>query len=721
MKKQITIIGLLIFSTVYSQEKKIDTVSALKEIQQVEIVGKKKIVERKADRLIFNVENSVAAQGGDAIDALKVTPGVKITGDDIKIVGKNSVKVMVNDKIVQLGGEELQSYLKSIQTANIQKIEVITNPPAKYDAEGNSGLINIQLKEVRQDNWNATLRSGYQQATYEQLTHGAGFSYKKNKFSALADVNYRYGRNLYTNDIYYEYPSELWNLKMFNRNHRKNLTALLNLNYDLTSKSALGFQFLGGFWNNTSDEFNDNFSRSYADATLLKYYKTNGEASGKPNNLSMNVNFNHKLDDKGKKFSIDADYFRMKSAKNNEFNSDLQNLISGVTDRSFTTNFSEQQIDNYSLKTDWELPYEWANLSFGAKVNSTKTKNLVDTKFYNRDNNAITQSRNDHFEYTENTEALYISANRSLGKKWEAKAGLRGEFTQTKANSVSMNEVIKRDYFKLFPTVYIAFKPNENHTFSANYGKRIGRPGFWQMNPARDYDSPKSYTTGNPFLQPRFTDEVELNYAYKSFLSAGVFFQKTKGDISQVIRHNPQDESQTFRHENYANSIYSGGNISVTFTPLKFWETTMMASAVYGETNPYDQTLYSRKYSGWMGDTSSNNTFTLNKSKTLQASLNYWYSFPSKGVGNGSASSSLDIGFKYLAFDKKLTVGLNFEDIFKNSQATYYQKSGEINQSFAQYYDSQLVRLSLMYKFGNNKININKRQSGNEEEKKRAN
>ncbi len=709
-------------TTISAQVKKqIDSSALQKEIEAVTITGKKKLIERKVDRLIFNVENSVAVQGGDAIDALKVTPGVRIQGDEIKLAGKSSVRVLVNDKIVQMNGEEVQNYLKSIPTANIQKIEVITNPPAKYEAEGNSGLINIQLKEAKQDNWNTILRSTYQQATYENLTHGVGFGFKKGKFSTLADINYRYGRNLYTNEINYYYPTEHWNNNIFNRNHRKNLGTLLNLQYDLSDKSSIGAQFLGSFSDNSADEFNNNRSYSYSNESLMKYYKTDGVTYGKPKNLSLNLNFNQKIGEKGKKFSVDADYFNSISPKHNNFNSSLEDFILNSADNQYAINNSKQDIKNYSLKADFEFPYDWGNLSFGAKTSSTKTDNTVNANFYNAVGNSLLSAQSDHFQYTENTQALYFSLSKSFGKRWEAKAGLRGENTQTKANSISISQITERNYFKLFPTAYLSYKPNEDNTLSLNFGRRIQRPGFWEMNPARWYMNPKSYTEGNPFLQPTFVYNGEFNYSYKGLLNFNLSYAKIKDYYGQQTFHNLVEETQIFKRLNYANGTFSGGTVTLTYNPFKWWESSTDFSASYSELNPFIDIL-AKRYSGWSGYTSSNNTFTLNKSKTFFSSLYYEYNYASKsGYGTSSPISTFNIGFKYLAFDKKLTVGVNFDDVFRKNFATYENNTSGFRQNFTQYYDTRLFRISIAYKFGNNKISLKQRNIGNQEEKNRSN
>ncbi|MDR1877678.1 MAG: TonB-dependent receptor, partial [Flavobacteriaceae bacterium] len=202
-----------------------------KEIQSVVVTGQKKLLERKVDRLVFNVENSIAASGGDAVDALKITPGIRVENDNISMIGKSRMSVMIDDKLVQISGEDLVNYLKSISADNIKSIEVITTPPAKYDAEGNSGLINIQLKKAKENAWATTLRTTYTQATYPFLNHGVNFSYRKGKLSLLTDLSYRYGKTIYTNDIYYDYPEEDWFQYLKAKDKNNSLGALLNIQY----------------------------------------------------------------------------------------------------------------------------------------------------------------------------------------------------------------------------------------------------------------------------------------------------------------------------------------------------------------------------------------------------------------------------------------------------------------------------------------------------------
>ena len=191
MKTNYTILFLLIsiFSFAQDSIKKI----VEKQIQEVEIVAKKKLIERKVDRLVFNVENSISATGGDALDALKITPGIRVQNNQVSMIGKSGMAVMVDDKLIQLSGDDLVNYLKTIPSDNIKNIEVITTPPAKYDAQGNSGIINIRLKRAKHNSWNSSIRSTYTQTTYPAGSLGGSFNYNKNKISIESDLGYTNG------------------------------------------------------------------------------------------------------------------------------------------------------------------------------------------------------------------------------------------------------------------------------------------------------------------------------------------------------------------------------------------------------------------------------------------------------------------------------------------------------------------------------------------------
>ena len=249
------------------------------QLQEVVITSKKKLIDRKVDRLIFNVENSISASGGDAIDALKITPRVKVKNDNISMIGKNNMSVMVDDKLILLTGDELINFLKSIPSDNIKSIEVITTPPAKYDAEGNSGLINIKLKKSKLNQWNASLRSSYIQSTYPKGSFGGNFDYQKNKLSLYSNLNYVNGSNapIETNKIYY--PLGLWSEENKRRDFQNSVNGRIGADYKASEKWSVGLQYLGSF---SKPKITENSLTSI-------YNQTNTQINSYINTLSENL------------------------------------------------------------------------------------------------------------------------------------------------------------------------------------------------------------------------------------------------------------------------------------------------------------------------------------------------------------------------------------------------------------------------------------------------
>lgn len=607
-----------------------------------------------------------------------------------------------------------------LPTATIQQIKVINTPPAKYDAEGNSVLVNIKLKQAKNNSWSTAIRSSYTQASYPSFKNGIGFSYKKNKIALLADVSYSVGKEIYTNNIFYNYPSEIWHNQITNKNKGKNFSSLFNFQYAITPKKTFGLQYSGHFTKDNNAEINN--SKSSLNDQILKKYTTNGAISSSPYNVAVNVNYLQKIDTSGKNFTVDLDFFKTRNPRNNDFASVLTDLENNTLEYLYAQNNSVQDIKNYSAKTDFYLPYKWANIEFGAKITKTLSRNDVHVDFYEKpDKIQLQLTQSDKFRYKENLQALYFSLHKQLNKKWEAKAGLRGEYTQTQANSITTDSIVNRNYYKIFPTAYLLYKHDTKNTFSANFSRRISRPGFSDLNPARWYNSPKAYVIGNPFLQPSFTYNYSLNYSYKKFLNIEAYYSRSIDGYSQIVYHDTINYSQIFKRLNFYNRNRWGITTSLNMKIIPQWE---MNSTVYYAWSKSENfiPIVNKYYYGRSGGLYTSNTFILNASKTLFSTIYFAYSFPEKeNFYQVSANSRLDLSLKYLLLNKKLTLGLSYNDVFKQDYSTITVFSGGIKQSFTQYYDSRQLRLSVTYNFGNKNISVSSRKVGNQEEKNRSN
>ena len=694
----------------------INITKKVQQLQEVMITSKKKLIERKVDRLVFNVENSISAVGGDALDALKVTPRIKIKNDQIYMIGKSGMAVMIDDKLLQVTGDDLINLLKGIPFDNIKSIEVITTPPAQYDADGNSGLINIKLKKSKLNQWNASLRSSYVQSTYPKGALGGSFDYQKNKLSLYTNINYTNGSNrpIEINKIYYS--NGLWNEESKRRDYQNSLNTRIGIDYKITDIWNIGIQYLGNFNKPNSKENILTTVYNADNSSVNSYIKTLSDSENKNGNHSVNFNSVIEMDTIGRKMILNFDYFKYKNNENRNFST--IDLVSA-------NNTSLQNIENYSAKLDFEHPLKWVNLTYGGKVSFIKTDSDVNYFDTTTGNPIFDPTQSNIFEYKENTQSIYLSATKSISKKWEIQLGFRVENTQTQGYSQILSQKNNNDYTKLFPTFYITYTPNEKSTFSVNYNKRINRPSYSKLNPFRWYSNPFSYVEGNPFLKPSFADNLEFSYTRNDNWSNSIYFSHTKNGFEQLTIVDNNTNIQRTVAENFFNTSVLGISESYIFQKLKWLSSTFYFDWSYSRSNSLIP-VTNKNLNGANAYFSTSNDFVINKNKTLLFNISYWYNF--KGVSDldkNNAYSQLNTSIKYLALDKKLQISFDVNDILSSNRPIYtsytYTSYTSTQIDYKNYYDVRLFRLSLTYKFGNKNINVEKKEFGNEEEKKRAN
>jgi hypothetical protein len=686
-------------------------VNSIQEIKEVVVEGKKKLIERKVDRLVFNVENFISATGGDALDALRLTPSIRVKNDQISMIGKSGMSVMVDDRLMQLSGDDLINFLKTIKSDNIKSIEVITTPPAKYDAEGNSGIVNIKLKKAKLNQWNTSLRSSYIQSTYPKGSFGGSFDYQKNKFSLYSDLNYINGSNLpiQTNQIYY--ATGLWDEISQIRNYQNSLNTRIGINYKMTDRWNMGIQYLGNFNKPNIKENILTTVYNADDSSVNSYIKTLSDSENKNDNHSINLNSIIEMDTIGRKMILNLDYFKYKNNLNRNFST--IDLVSA-------NNTSLQDIENYSAKLDFEHPLKWVNLSYGGKLSFIKTNSNVNYFDTTTGNPVFDPTQSNIFEYKENTQAVYISGNKKISEKWQTQLGFRVENTQTQGYSQTLNQKNNNDYTKLFPTFYITYTPTEKNTFSLSYNKRINRPSYGILNPFRWYKNPFSYVEGNPFLKTSFSDNIELSYTRNDNWSNTLYFSHTKNGFEQLTLIDNNTNIQRTVAENLFKTSVFGISESYTFKIIKWLSSTFSFNWNYSWSKSLIP-ITNQNLNGANAYFSTNNDFVLNKSKTLLFNISYWYNF--KGVSDldkNNAYSQLDTSIKYLVLDKKLQISFNVNDILGSNRPIYTSYTDNTQIDYKNYYDVRLFRLSLTYNFGNKNINIEKKEFGNEEEKNRA-
>lgn len=685
-----------------------------KMLDEIVVAAQAKVFERKVDRTVFNIEQSVHANNSNAKDLLKLTPGLKVDKDQISLIGKNSMQVMINDKMLPLTGEELINYLNTIPSENIQKIEIISTPPAKYEASGNSGLINIVLKQAKHNAWNNQISTGFEAADKATWKISDVFNYSKNKVSIAAAFNASSGYNQEIGKMDLHYPTETWNTVYRETKKNKDISGSFQLDYQATPRTGFGVQYRGS--KNTQETTDKNQVGVYNLVdNLLKNIDTKGKSAPDFNNHAINLNLAHKFDNVGTKLNIDMDYFNYITNKSRVFNtitSDVNNVVNNEQQAQTT---GDQKIDNYSAKIDIEQPLSFVNLSYGAKVSFVKTVNNANSFNFNNQTQANEILQADHFIYKENIQAAYISATKTISKKWEAQLGLRVESTQTIGESVATKSTEKTNYTELFPTLYVSYKINDENNLTLSANRRINRPSFWQLNPFRWYINEYNYVTGDPTLKPTYVNAVNVGYTFKNKLFINASYSKITNLASQYSNIDSATNIQILKQGNIFDATSTNLSITHTFDTWHWLNSQNTVSAFYNSSELI-KNVNVETNNGMGYYFNSNNTIQLNADKTFQAQVDFWYQ---SKLNNGNwklkPMYGLNLGLKYAMLDKKLNVSAYMNDILRTSNLRAQATSDGVKQQYNMYNDNRYFTFGLSYNFGNAKIKVKERQGSNKD------
>jgi outer membrane receptor protein involved in Fe transport len=690
-------------------------------LETVVISKKKEVVERKVDRLVFNLENTISVAGGDALDALRVTPGLQVRNESITMIGKSSIRVLIDGKMIEVGEEELTNLLRSIPADNIKNIEVITTPPAKYEASGSSGLININLKKAKKDSWNLSLGSSYLRRSEKgEGAMTSNFMYNKNKLGLSSSLNYRDGGESfdYQDDVYF--PDQLWKTgQQFKRNYKR-INAILGLQYSVTPKWAFGFQYIGNFnktigdRNTKSDVFENNASTSFND---VKAFTTSYQ---KPEFNSINWFNEIKLDSVGKKIVLNLDYFKYSNTDIRPYEGTSE-IINPFDLQYFKgINNNNQKTNNFSGKIDVDLPTTLINWSVGGKISVSKTKNDISSFNSGLVDDSVTDLplTTNKFDYNEYIQAAYVSGNKKFENNIEVQFGTRLEATQTKSYDGSLKQTVNNNYTKFFPSINISYSPKENSTYRLGYSKRIGRPNFMELNPNITYVNPFLTVEGNPFLRPYFIDNFELIYSYKK-LESKLYYSIENNMYNQIGLPDSTTYLVRLTNRNMFNIKRYGISELYIFDKYNWWTSNNTFVLNYLTSETID--IPAEGVDGFYSTFSTNNDFVLNTAKTLLFNLNFTFMpVGTYGVNRLESSSSTSLSVQYLLLNKDLKITLRANDVFRTDQMRFNSMVNGVYRDSNYYFDSRSVQLALNYKFGNKNVNIGKRETGNADERVRT-
>lgn len=687
-------------------------------LKEIIITNDKKIIEKKIDRLVFNVENTIIS--GDALELLSKTPMVQVSGSNISVIGKGSVRVLFNDKLFYLSDEDLINFLKSIPSENISKIEVITTPPAKYDAIGGA-LINIITKKTTLLGTSGSINTSYTQAFYPTGQLGLNLNHRRSKINIFGNSSFTKGsirpveetKNSYVNRSFFQ-------TEYTNRNNTS-LNNNLGIDCELNKKNTIGLLYNSSIYNvNTNstshaDYINFDSSIDSIMSAETKYYKNS-------NTHAVNLNYSYRIDSTNKKINIDADLVRFHNKKERTLNGmTFSNpLYFNTSNISRYTN-SNQLINIGTFKIDVEWPNKIIDVDYGVKFNWIN--NNSDNNIYSIQSGiqVLDSLQSNKYRYDEKTQAAYLNFYKSI-KKIEFQIGLRLENTilngYTPFESKKIN-VVNRTYLNLFPTLYLMYNINENNYISITYDRRIDRPEYNALSPFRYYQTPYIYSEGNPFLRPNFPNNIDLSYAYNQNYILGLIYTGMRDSYTEVPTQ-INESTLAYLQKNVGNTDQFGAYCVVPFNLFKIVENSLMITYVSSHYKTSLQNYSDVNQNVFVCDFNSNVSF--GKNNRFSAELNsHMFPFGSVyAISKMGEQYIVNLGIKMSVLKNKGFIRIGFNDIFRQSTPTSISSSNEVNVYLNNQYDTRNFRVGFTYKFGNNTLKASRnRRTGSEEESNR--
>jgi iron complex outermembrane recepter protein len=696
--------------------------SAGVELNEVTVVAKRPLLEIKPDKMVFNIEGSVNAAGNNALELLKKAPGVVVDNNDkINMLGKSGVMIYIDGKPSPLNGDDLAAFLKTMQASEIDNIEIITNPSAKYDAEGTGGIINIRLKKDQRLGANANISLSYAQGQKKNYNGSINSNYRSKKFNLFGNYSYYNGANinylnLYReqNGLYFDQTSDMgggWNGHNFKA----------GTDYFINKHNTIGVMVNGNInnndWNSVSRTSIGMLPEQTIDSILIAESHSTRESS------NLNFNINYQFDNtKGRTINFDADYGRYRNEggeyQPNSYKDPTETIV--FTERNYR-NETPTDIDIYTTKIDVELPAWEGKIGFGAKSSFVQTANTFD--FYNvfKEAEVLDPTRSNSFNYTENVNAAYLSYNKQV-KKIGIQAGVRAEQTNSEGDLQSMfptdEDNVKRSYIDFFPSAGLTYQLNPKNSFQLTYSRRINRPSYQDLNPFENKIDELAFESGNPFLNPEYTHSVQLTHSFNYFLNTSIGYSHTT-DLITRITDTVGVKGTTITWLNLADQKNYNINVSGAIPITKWWNS-------YTSVTGFIMDNYAEFEDGKTIDLVvpafniySQHTFTLPKDFSLE--LSGWYNSASIWEGNFKAEPqySVDAGIQKKLFEGRGNLKISVSDIFKTSDWAINSQFGPLFIEGSGGWDSRKVRVSFSYLFGNNQVKTRKRKAGLEDESNR--
>lgn len=694
-------------------------------LKEVTVTAQKPFIEMQNDKIVVNVENSPVAAGNSALEVLQKAPGVMYDQNNraLSLKGKQGVLVMIDGKQSYLSTEEVIRLLESMPANNIEKIEIIHNPSAKYDAAGNAGIINIRLKKDKNLGFNGSVSLGAGYWENPTANGSLQLNYRRQKFNVFGNYSYNFREQFNNMSIYRSIPFE-GSQSIFDQKNTRIFTSNGNnfkagVDYYLSKKTTVGVLFSGnsGSWEDASKILTQITGANPEPFSQVRAMTNTREEW---DNFTYNVNLRHSLNEKGAEITFDADYSKFDNPSNqNSNNYFFNNENTEVATPNLLRSNSFSGVTIKAIKADLTQPLKGGiNLEAGLKSSFVETDNNV--KFVRNLNNdwVVDTNLTNQFLYEESIYAGYVNANKQF-KGFSVQAGLRAEYTISDGLSVTLDQQVQRDYVNFFPSVSVSHTVNKDHSLSYSYSRRIDRPSYQDLNPFTFFLDQYTFGRGNPFLRPQYTNAFSVNYGFKQRFVVTASYSKTDDAMTDILE---QDDAERTTYQTRANfAQFENFSLNVS-TPIKITDWWTGRVNVSGFLNHFQTQLASGSvdnqqvsYNAYMSQ-----SFTL--SKTFRAELSGWYNSPNVyGLFEAQAQYAIDFGLFKSILNGKGNLKLNISDIFFTNKWNIKVEQDNVNARVKGNFESRRVNLNFTYNFGNAEMKPSRqRRTATEEEQNRV-
>jgi ligand-binding sensor protein len=702
---------------------------AIKLQEDIDVLGEVQVkalrpqVIMEADKMIVSVDGTALAAGASVYEVIEKAPGVYVDQDgNIQLNGKTGVQIMIDGRLSYLSAIDLKNMLAGMSAENLKNIEIITNPSAKYDAQGNSGIINIVLKKNTIKGINGSVNGG---ASYNGLLGyqgGLSLNHKAGKWNSFMNADFSRRNRIRDADLYrvvvdQEGVPTYFDQTAQQENVRYSPSLRIGTDFDINDMHSIGIMF-NVYAQNADDQFNFKslLSKYGMDTTLFSNNSINSEFL----NSRANIHYSIKLDTNGTKLSADFNFIRLNNRGDSEFSNEYFVAESNIAVKSdLLTTDNPSYYDILSGQIDFETKLGAANkLELGVKASAVFSDN--DLQFYIEEGGSrqSDEERSNHFLYSENILAAYSSLSGKINPKVTYKVGLRAEQTFSEGESITLGTTNPRDYFNFFPSVFVQQTISDNYQINYNYSRRIDRPDYENLNPFIFYLDPKTWAQGNPYLRPQLTHSVGVTQTFMKQYNLVLNASVTDDVITELPIQNPEDGTTVFQQTNLSQLYNYSATMVLPFQPFKWWGINNNVTVFHQDFKfEYSGVQVSNNQTSYMLRTA--NTFSVRGGWRIEVNADYrsnlvW------GLFRIKPQYGIDLAVKKSFLSDKLSASISMSDVLRTRRFSGNASFGGNINEIDQYFGQQSIGFSLRYSFSKGEQFKSRQRNTNLDELNRA-